>query len=59
MTNVAQLAPASSKFGELPAGVRVLGGTYAVDGDDVVFAHMDEVPGATPDIEEVLAALGA
>jgi len=23
------------KFGEVPQGVRVLGGTYAVDGDEV------------------------
>ena len=47
------------KFGEVPQGVRVLGGTYAIDGDDVTFAHMDEVPGATPDIKDVLSAVGA
>ena len=40
-------------------GVRVLGGTYAVDGADVTFAHADEVPGATPEIETVLKAVGA
>lgn len=59
--NVGTLAPVPKdiKFGEVPEGVRVLGGTYAIDGDAVTFAHMDEVPGATPEIEEVLAAVGA
>ena len=61
--NVGQLAPVpkdgSLKFGDVPQGVRVLGGTYSVDGDAVTFAHMDEVPGATPEIEEVLASVGA
>jgi len=60
LTNVKDLAPVPKgkefKFGEVPDGVRVLGGTYALDGDEVVFSHMDAVPGATPDIEEVLAA---
>ena len=28
--------------------MQVLGGTYAIDGDAVTFAHMDDVPGATP-----------
>lgn len=60
--NVAQLAPtakADPNPFKPPEGVLVLGGTYALKGNDVVFAHMDEVPGATPDIEEVLAAVGA
>jgi len=63
LANVGQLAPVpkdgSLKFGDVPQGVRVLGGTYSVDGDAVTFAHMDEVPGATPEIEEVLASVGA
>lgn len=59
--NVAGLSPIPKdmKFGELPQGVKVLGGTYAIDGDDITFAHMDAVPGATPDIEEVCVAVGA
>jgi hypothetical protein len=59
--NVAQLAPAKTDLNPLrpPEGVLVLGGTFAIRGDDVVFAHMDEVPGATPDIETVLASVGA
>ena len=61
LANVAKLSPVPKdiKFGEVPQGVRVLGGTYAIDGDDVTFAHMDEVPGATPDIKDVLSAVGA
>lgn len=61
LRNVNQLAPIPKqmKFGEVPQGVRVLGGTYAIDGEAVVFSHMDEVPGATPDIEDVLASVGA
>lgn len=63
MRNVAALAPVpkdgSLKFGEVPQGVKVLGGTYAIDGDAVTFSHMDEVPGATPEIGEVLTAVGA
>ena len=38
---------------------QVLGGTYTIDGNAVNFAHMDEVPGATPEIEQVLASVGA
>ena len=106
LRNVASLSPVPKdmKFGEVPQGVRVLGGTYAVDGDEVclslpvglsyythetpkpkpapslawtfltpepspnsslpapkqvVFSHMDEVPGATPEIEAVLRSVGA
>mmetsp|Transcript_5833 Transcript_5833/g.13565 ORF Transcript_5833/g.13565 Transcript_5833/m.13565 type:complete len:88 (+) Transcript_5833:606-869(+) len=60
MGNVASLSPIPKdmKFGEVPQGVRVLGGTYALDGDEVVFSHMDEVPGATPEIAAVLKTVG-
>jgi len=61
LRNVIGLSPVPKdlKFGEVPPGVKVIGGTYAVDGDEVLFSHMDEVPGATPDIEAVLDSLGA
>jgi len=59
LANVASLSPKPQKFGEFPKGVKVLGGTYAIDGDKVVFSHMDVVPGATPEIETVLASVGA
>lgn len=59
LTNVKGLSPVPEtlKFGEVPAGVRVLGGTYALDGEEVVFSHMDLVPGATPSIDEVIASV--
>ena len=61
LKNVASLSPVPKdmKIGEFPDGVRVLGGTYAIDGGEVLFSHMDEVPGATPEIEDVLASVGA
>lgn len=59
--NVMTLSPVpdNMKFGDIPPGVKVIGGTYAINDDAVVFSHQDPVPGATPDIEEVLAAVGA
>jgi len=62
MKNAAQLAPqpaGGAKLGQMPKGTLVLGGTYAIDGDAVKFGWMDAVPGATPDIETVLQAVGA
>lgn len=62
MANTVTLAPvpkgANFKFGEVPQGVRVLGGTYVIDGDAVLFSHQDAVPGATPEIDNALAAAG-
>ena len=54
--NVAGLAPKPKRFGEVPQGVRVLGGTYLIDDDAITFAHEDDVPGATPNVADVLAA---
>lgn len=63
LNNVISLSPVpkgtAMKLGDVPPGVKVLGGTYAIDGERVAFSHMDEVPGATPDIEDVLKAIGA
>ena len=64
LNNVMELSPipkdkSQMKFGDVPPGVKVLGGTYALDGEAVAFSHHDVVPGATPDIEEVLTAVGA
>lgn len=63
LKNVISLSPvpkgSTMKLGDVPEGVKVLGGTYAIDGDAVKFSHMDQVPGATPEIEEVLASVGA
>lgn len=65
MQNVISLSPIPKnadggfKLGDVPDGVKVLGGTYALDGDSITFAHSDSVPGATPDIEKVLASVNS
>lgn len=61
LKNTMSLAPIPKdmKFGDTPQGVRVLGGTYAIDDDAVAFAHNDVVPGATPEIDDVLKAISA
>lgn len=56
---LAPMPEGGPKFGEVPPGVKVLGGTYALDGERLAFAHMDAVPGATPEIEAVLRSVGA
>jgi len=54
--NAGKLAPIPKdmKFGEFPEGVLRLGGTFVVDGDEVLYQWNDRVPGDHPDIEEVL-----
>lgn len=61
MRNAITLAPIrKDKTGEERIkGVKVLGGTYAIDGANVKFSHQDLVPGATPSIDDVLRSLGA
>lgn len=63
LRNVMSLSPipkgAEMKLGDVPPGVKVLGGTYAIDGEAVAFSWQDEVPGATPEINDVLKAVGA
>ncbi len=58
LTNIAKLSPIPQglKFGEIPQGVLRLGGTFAIDGDEVIFAHSDALPGDHPSIEGVIAA---
>jgi hypothetical protein len=58
LQNVATIAPKPDRAFQVPDGVRVLGGTYVVDGDAVKFSHQDLVPGATPELKEVFSAAG-
>ena len=61
LTNVGKLAPVPEgglKLLQVPEGVRVLGGTYVLDGERIVFSHEDAVPGATPDLERIFTAAG-
>lgn len=55
--NVGKLSPIPSdmKFGDVPEGVLRLGGTFVVNGDDVLYQWSDRLPGDHPDIDEVLS----
>lgn len=65
LANVISLSPVPKgtdgkmELGKVPDGVKVLGGTYAIDGNAVKFSHQDMVPGDTPEIEAVLRSVGA
>lgn len=52
------ISPRPSTPNTIPEGVKVLGGTYVLDADSIAFSHQDKVPGATPEIADVLAAAG-
>jgi len=59
LRNVVDLAPKPAQGETFPNGVKVLGGTYAINGNDVEFSWMDALPGATPEIDDVLKTVGA
>ena len=46
--------PQDMKFGEFPEGVLRTGGTFVVQGDDVVYQWTDTIPGNHPVIEDVV-----
>ena len=56
MTSVMKVSPIppDMKFGDIPEGVLRLGGTYVVQGDQILYRWSDRVPGDHPDIEEVM-----
>lgn len=58
LTNVAALAPIrkDEPLRGVPEGVLRLGGTFVLDGEDVLYAHSEELPGMSPEISTVLAA---
>lgn len=57
MTNVMTLSPVPEGSKEFPEGVKRLGGTFVIDGNDVVYQWNDRIPGDTPDIEDVMKVL--
>lgn len=60
LSNSIALSPIEKgKEFEVPEGVKLLGGTFVVDGDKVVFEYKDPVPGVTPDTNSILAAIPA
>lgn len=46
--------PSDMKFGDVPEGVLRLGGTFVVQGDEIVYRWSDRVPGDHPDISNVI-----
>lgn len=44
------------KFGEVPEGVLWTGGTFVVQGSEVLYQWTDTVPGNHPVIDDVLTA---
>lgn len=46
--------PKDMKFGEFPEGVLRTGGTFVVNGNDVIYQWTDEIPGNHPNVEEVV-----
>jgi hypothetical protein len=58
LSNVAKLAPIRKGEPGVPEGVLRLGGTFVLAGDDVEYAFADALPGAHPEIRDVLAKVG-
>lgn len=50
--------PENMKFGEIPKGVLQLGGTFVIDGEDVIYEWIDKIPGDVPDVAEVAEIAG-
>lgn len=46
--------PKDLKFGDIPEGVLWVGGTFVVQGNDVLYQWADTVPGNHPVIEDVV-----
>lgn len=55
ITNVMELSPVESGSKEFPEGVKRLGGTFVIDGDDVIYQWNDRIPGDTPALEDVMS----
>uniref|UniRef100_A0A7R9WY51 Uncharacterized protein n=1 Tax=Craspedostauros australis TaxID=1486917 RepID=A0A7R9WY51_9STRA len=55
LTSVSKVSPIPKdmKFGDVPVGVLRLGGTFVVNGNDIVYRWSDQLPGDHPDIEQV------
>ena len=59
ITNVMELSPVEPGSKEFPEGVKRLGGTFVIDGDEVIYQWNDRIPGDTPDLEEVMKVVTA
>ena len=55
LTNVMSLSPIDKENPGIPEGVLRLGGTFVVQGDNIVYQWSDRIPGDHPEPEDVLA----
>lgn len=55
--SVAKLSPIRAEKIQFPAGVTVLGGTFGISGEDILFSHEDMLPGDHPVPREVIKVL--
>ena len=55
LKSVGKLAPIPKEVKGIPEGVLRLGGTFGVDGDEVVYIYEDGVPGDHPPVKDVLS----
>jgi hypothetical protein len=54
LTNVMELSPVEKGKTGIPEGVKRLGGTIVVSGDDIVYKFSDRIPGDTPNVDNVM-----
>lgn len=47
--------PDDLAFGQIPEGVLRLGGTFVINGDEIVYRWSDRLPGDHPDIDKVIS----
>lgn len=54
LSNVMSLSPVEPGKSGIPEGVKRLGGTFVVKGDDVIYQWSDKVPGDHPNLDDVM-----
>lgn len=60
LSNVAKVSPSPSETvssQQVLEAVSRLGGTFVIDGDEVIYQWNDRIPGDEPDLSEVLQAI--
>ena len=53
-SRLSSIVPKDMKFGEVPEGVLWTGGTFVVQGNEVLYQWTDTLPGNHPAVEDVL-----
>ena len=58
LKNSMKLSPIQEgKEAEFPVGVLLLGGTFVIEGDEILFAYEDPLPGVEANLTEAMAVL--